>query len=125
MRPQRHHAFGVDTTSKLDRLELVAALLERDAVNNRAWLAELGTIPERRPSRALRVSRRWETITDKWISVARTGWAFSAAVAVDPRLHAGVRAAYGFAVDLATVTAAAATAIALITVTYLVLAPPV
>ncbi|HWK38661.1 MAG TPA: hypothetical protein VNR88_07075 [Hyphomicrobium sp.] len=125
MRPQRHHAFGIDTVSKLDRLELVAALLERDAVNNRAWLTELGAIPERRPSRALRASRRWEKITGEWIDAARTGWAFTIAVAVDPRLHAGLRAAYRFCIDLIAVTAAAFVAIALIVATYLVLAPPV
>jgi len=125
MRPQRHQSFGVDTTSQLARLELVAALLERDAANNRAWLTELGAIPERRPSRALRVSRRWEKIADNCISAGRAGWGFSVAVATDPRLHAVLRAAYGFAFDLAAVTAAAVVAIALIIATYLVLAPPV
>jgi len=126
MRPQRHHAFGIDTAaSKLDRLELVAALLERDAVNNRAWLTELGAIRERKPSRAVRVSRRWEKIADRWMGAARTGWALTLAVAADRRVHAGLRAAYGFCVDLVAVTAAAFTAIALVVATYLVLAPPV
>lgn len=125
MRPQRHHAFGTNTASKLDRLELVAALLERDAVNNRAWLGELGAIPQRRRSRTQGISRRWGKIADKWIGAARTGWALTVAVATDRRLHAGLRAAFGFCIDLAAVTAAAFTAIAFIIAVYLVLAPPV
>ena len=73
----------------------------------------------------MRASRRWEKIADGSINAARSGWAFTVAVAVDPRLHAGFRAAYGFAVDLAAVTAAAVIAIALIIATYLVAVPPV
>ena len=79
----------------------------------------------RKPSRAVRVSRRWEKIADRWMGAARTGWALTLAVAADRRVHAGLRAAYGFCVDLVAVTAAAFTAIALVVATYLVLAPPV
>ena len=125
MRPHRHQVFGTDTASKLDRLELVAALLERDAINNRAWLRELGAIPERKLSRTLKLSRRWEKTIDNGIEAARTGTAFTVAVATDPRLHAGLRAIYAFAVDLVVVTTAAGAGIVLVTLAYLLLAPPV
>ena len=48
MRPNRQQTFRTDAAAKLDQLELVAALLERDATNNRAFINEINSAYSRR-----------------------------------------------------------------------------
>ena len=48
MRPNRQQTFRTASAAKLDQLELVAALLERDATNNRAFINEINSAYARR-----------------------------------------------------------------------------
>jgi hypothetical protein len=125
MRPQRQQVFRTDAAAKLDQLELFAALLERDATNNRALIAELRTASPPRPASKLRLVRRWLKFAHAASGAARATVALTVAVATSPRLHAALRAVYAFIVDFAIVLGMAVAAVAILTAAFLLEAPPV
>lgn len=125
MRPQRQHVFRSDAAAKLDRLELVAALLERDATNNRALLAELGALSARRASPGTRALRRWRKLIHASRTAARMVGSMAVAIATSRQLRAALRASYAFAVDFAIVLSTAAAAVVILTAAFALTAPPV
>jgi hypothetical protein len=125
MRPQRQQTFRLDAASRLDDIELIAALLERDATNNRVHVAERGApllpIKRRRPSRMV-ASRR--------LALRGAGYARRVALGLmrltqHPRLYVLARTVCGFCVDFAVVLAAVAAAVLVVTGAFLIGAPPV
>ena len=119
MRPSRQQIFRTDAAAKLDRLELIAALLERDATNNRAFIAELAAYPPKRGAARLQGLR-------KFAGRVRAGIVLiaSTTVARSRQVHAAIRAVYWFVVDFAIVLSAAATAVAILAAAFLLTAPP-
>ena len=121
MRPSRQQIFRTDAAAKLDRLELIAALLERDATNNRAF-AELAAYPPERGAARLQGLRKFAgRVHAGIVLVAST----VVAVARSRQLHAAIRAVYRFAVDFAIVLSVAAGAAVILAVAFLLTAPPV
>jgi hypothetical protein len=124
MRPQRPQVFYAETSAKLDRLELIAALLERDATNNRVLITELGAEPAPKARVRARLSRRWRALVDATSAGARIAVSVAGAIATSPRLHTVLRAVYGFTVDFAVVLATGCAAVAALTIAFLLVAPP-
>jgi hypothetical protein len=124
MRSQRSLAFQYDASKKLDRLELIAALLERDASHNRAWIAELGHLPATRSRRARRMPH-FGRYAVAGLGAARTAWRLAVAVATSKRLHAGIWEAYVFIVDFAVVFGAILAGMAILAIAVMIAAPPV
>jgi hypothetical protein len=125
MRPQRQQIFRSDAAAKLDRLEVIAALLERDATNNRALIAEYYALSPPRTSSATRVSRRWRKFVHACRTAIRAVGSRAVAVATSPRLYAALRAIYAFVVDFAIVLGTATAAVAILTAAFVLTAPPV
>lgn len=124
MRPQRQHIFRMDAASRLDDIELVAALLVRDASNSRAISAERGaTLLPMRPRRrlrfdkcgglALRASRLARRCASRIIDLAR-----------HPRLRAAAWEAWSFIVDVTILLSAALAAAVIVTAAVLIGASP-
>jgi hypothetical protein len=124
MRPQRPHVFNSDTAAKLDRLELIAALLERDATNNRAFIAELGAAVPRKSRRPSRVLRRWRKLACTCSTAVRGLVSLTTAIAISPRLHAALRAVFAFVIDFAIVLGVGTAAVAMLTAAFVLGAPP-
>lgn len=130
MRPRQRRQLSnrsrpANPFAELDRLELVAALLERDAINNRAWLTELGKRPPYHIPRWVRFSQRGQTL---WIGARECAdRAGEAAVAIikNHRLRWALRTGFAFALDLVCVVAALGFALAAIASAYAVFVPPV
>ncbi|MDH4982346.1 hypothetical protein [Hyphomicrobium sp. D-2] len=111
--------------AELDRLELGAALLERDAINNRAWLTELGKRPPYHIPRWVRFSRRGQKL---WISALEyADWTGETAVAIykNRRLRWALRTGFTFVLDLVCVVAALGFILAAIAVAYALFVPPI
>jgi hypothetical protein len=128
MRPTHHQVFQAGVAAKLNELELVAALLERDATNNRVLLVELSsayshtkTADENR--RAQRW-RRWRAFAPAVDATARHYVGGAKATARSPRLHAALRAGYAFVIDFAIVMATACAGVAVLALAILLAAPP-
>jgi hypothetical protein len=125
MRPQRQQIFRLDTAYRLDDIELIAALLERDATNNRVHVAERGMlllpIRRHRPRRTVALRR----LALRGAGVVRRIGAGVADIARHPKLYAAARAIYGFCVDFMVVLAAVFAAVVVVTGAFLVGAPPV
>jgi hypothetical protein len=129
MRPNKHQVFRTDAAAKLDQLELIAALLERDATNNRVLVAELGsTYSHRKTAAEVRRSQRWH----KWWKVAHAANAVAhrciaaaKALARSRRLHSAIRTGFAFGVDFAVVLVVACAGVAALAIAILVTAPPV
>src|SRR5262245_39018290 len=129
MRPQRPQAFQTDASRKLDRLELVAALLERDASQHRALTAELSDLVQTRPRRSKRkmpdIVPDWGSLAVASVATARATQRWSVGVVTSKRVRAALREAYDFAVDFTVVLGVAAAGAVILTVALLVAAPPV
>ena len=103
MRPNRQQTFRTASASKLDQLELVAALLERDATNNRAFINEINSAYSRRAAgrthkRLLRlraVARSTQSVVVRVVSTTM-------AVVRSRQVRAAIRAVVAFAVDFAS-----------------------
>jgi hypothetical protein len=121
MRASRQQIFRTDAAAKLDRLELIAALLERDATNNRAFIAEIAAYPPKRGATWLQGPRKFAVrVRAGIVLVAST----TVAVARSRQVHAAIRAVYWFVVDFAIVLSAAAAAVAILAAAFLLTAPP-
>ena len=121
MRPSRQQIFRTDAAAKLDRLELIAALLERDATNNRAFIAEIAAHPRKPGAQRLQGLRKLAgRIHAGVVLVAST----AVAVARSRQVHAAIRAVYRFVVDFAVVLSVAAAAVAILAAALLLTAPP-
>jgi hypothetical protein len=125
MRPQRPQVFQSDASRKLDRLELIAALLERDASQNRAWLAELGGPAHKRPRRFKHVMPDWAELAVGGIAGARATRRRLVAAVTSNRLRSALREAGDFIFDFAVVLGVAAAGTAIFTAALLIAAPPV
>jgi hypothetical protein len=125
MRPQRPQAFQSDASRKLDRLELIAALLERDASQHRAWVAELSGSPPTRPRRSKRMLPNWGRLAVAGIAGARATGRWALAIVTSKRLRAAMREAYDFIFDFAVVLGVAMAGGVILTAALLLAAPPV
>jgi hypothetical protein len=130
MRPQPISVFRTDAASRLDDLELVAALFERDVTNGRAIHAERGTpLPPMRRRRKHQLlsqaSTRSAAATAAVAAQARHVGARVQHAVVHPRLLSAVRATTGFAVDLIRVTSIGVAATAALVIAISLAAPPV
>jgi hypothetical protein len=124
MRPQRSQAFQSDASKKLDRLELITALLERDVSHHRAWVAELSGLTPTRPRRSKRAVTDWSKLVVAGITGARATRGLAVAIVTSNRLRVAVRAAYDFIFDFAVVLSVAITGLAILTAALLLAAPP-
>src|SRR4029078_13197170 len=102
MRPNRQQIFRTDAADKLDRLGVIAALLERDATNNRAFIAELRSgyshgQRKPRPFGKLRKGARRHVSAGGWI-IATT-----VTIARSRQVRGAVRAVFAFVVDFGVV----------------------
>jgi hypothetical protein len=125
MRPSPVNIFRMDGAEKLDQLELIAALLERDATNNRHLLNDLGylgapaaTGKKRRPPspwlrRAAAVKACVRSIVAAVMKVVRSRHTRAAIVAV-----------CAFIVDFAVILAVGGAATAILAAAVLIAAPP-
>jgi hypothetical protein len=125
MRPQRSQAFQSDAFRKLDQLELIAALLERDVSHHRAWVAELSGLTPARPRRAKRMMPDWARLAVAGISGARAVHRQAVAIVTSKRLHAALRQAYAFIFDFVVILGAVIAGVVILTVALLLAAPPV
>ena len=126
MRPNRQQTFRTDAAAKLDHLELVAALLERDATNNRAFINEINSVYSRRGAGRthkrllrLRAVARGAGSTAAWV-VSTT-----LAIARSRPVRASIAATYAFAVDFAVVLSVLSAAAMILAAAFLLTAPPV
>jgi hypothetical protein len=125
MRPNRQQIFRADAAAKLDQLELIAALLERDATNNRAVIAELcSTYPRVAGGRGPRLRRLRQLALGTNAAVTRVV-ATTVVIARSRRVRAGLRAVYAVIVDFALVMSVACAAVAILAAAFLLTAPPV
>ena len=124
MRPQRSQAFQSDASRKLDRLELIAALLERDVSHHRAWVAELGGLTPARPRRFKRMMPHWGKFAVAGIAGAHAMYRQAVLVVTSKRLHAALREAYDFLFDFALVLGVAVAGVVILTAALLFAAPP-
>jgi|SoiMethySBSTD1v2_1073268.scaffolds.fasta_scaffold335189_2 hypothetical protein len=124
MRPQRSQAFQSDASRKLDRLELIAALLERDASHHRAWVAELSGLTPTAPRRFKRVMPNWGKLVVAGVASTRATRRLAVAIVTSKRLHAALREAYDFSFDFAVVLGVAITGLLILTAALLLAAPP-
>jgi hypothetical protein len=125
MRPNRQPVFRTDAAAKLDQLELIAALLERDATNNRAVIAELcSSYPRTARARAQR-PRRWRKFALGANAAVTRVVTATVAIARSRRVRVAIRAVYAVAVDFTLVMSVACAAVAILTAAFLLTAPPV
>ena len=126
MRPQRREVFRTDAASRLDDIELIAALLERDAVNGQAIRVERGgyVVPRRRRKRPSSLRRARQKIASRSSDV-RHAAVTAGHLMVHPRVFACVRASGGFIVDLALVLATFTAGTAGVALVYLIAVPPI
>ncbi|KWT71294.1 hypothetical protein APY04_0545 [Hyphomicrobium sulfonivorans] len=111
--------------AELDRLELGAALLERDAINNRAWLTELGKRPPYHIPRWVRFSRRGQKL---WIGALECAdWTSETAVTIykNRRLRWVLRTGFAFVLDLVCVVATLGFILAAVAFAYALFVPPI
>jgi len=121
MRPNRQNIFRTDAAAKLDRLELIAALLQRDATNNRAFIAEIAAIPRKPGSVRLQGLRKFAGGVRAGVVLATST---TVAVARSRQVHAAIGAIYRFFVDFAIVLSVAAGAVIILAAAFLLTAPP-
>lgn len=126
MRPNRQQTFRTDAAAKLDQLELVAALLERDATNNRAFISEINSAYSRRAAtltqkQLLRLLALARAVQSTAVRVAKT----TLAVARSPQVRAAIYAVVAFAIDFTVVLSVAGAAVIALTAAVLLAAPPV
>jgi hypothetical protein len=126
MRPNRQQTFRTDAAGKLDQLELVAALLERDATNNRAFINEINSANSRqatgRPhNRLLRLRAIARGTQSAAVWVVST----TLAIARSRQVRAANLAVYAFAVDFAVVLSVVSAAVIILAAAFLLTAPPV
>jgi hypothetical protein len=124
MRPNRQQIFRTDAADKLDRLELIAALLERDATNNRAFIAELRSgYPH-----SLRKPRHFGKLRKLVAGTYLTGVGIvstAVAIARSRQVRAAIRAVFAFVIDFGVVISVAGAAVAILAAAFLLTAPPV
>jgi hypothetical protein len=125
MGSQPSRVFRTNAASRLDDLELVAALFERDVSKGRAVCTERGVRvpPMRRRKRLL--SHRARLPTAKVAALGRGVAIGTKHVAQHPRLFAAVDATAGFIIDLAIVLSTGVAATAILVAAYVIAAPPV
>jgi hypothetical protein len=120
MRPQRSQAFQSDASRKLDRLELIAALLERDASHHRAWVAELSGLTPTRQRRSKRAMATWSKLVIAGTAGVRATRRLAVAIVTSKRLHAGIWEAYVFIVDFAVVFGAILAGMAILAIAVMI-----
>lgn len=126
MRPQPSQAFRTDAATRLDNLEIVTALFERDATNAEAICIERGaTVQPRRRRRRPRLRSRLATISATGAVKARRASSIVRHFTLHPRLLSGARATGAFIADLTIVLSTGCAAVTVLTIAYMLGAPPV
>ena len=126
MRPNRQQTFRTDAAAKLDQLDLVAALLERDATNNRAFISEIDSAYPRRAAslthkRLLKLLALARAVQSAAVRVATT----TLAIARSPQVRAAIHAVVAFAIDFTVILSVAGAAVIALSAAVLLAAPPV
>ncbi len=113
-----------ELAAQLSQLELGAALVERDARNGRAMLAEIGIVlpVKRRRLSAVRARSRatLQAAIRTWVLVL----AWHVRILKSPRLAAGVRNTRRWIIDCLTGLSLASVMLASLVLAILVMAPP-
>ena len=126
MRPNRQQTFRADAAAKLDQLELVAALLERDATNNRAFINEINSAYSRQAAGRTHKRLLWlRAIARGTQSAAVRVVSTTLAIARSRQVRAAISAVYAFAIDFAVVLSVVSAAVIILTAAFLLTAPPV
>jgi hypothetical protein len=124
MRPNRQQIFRTDAADKLDRLELIAALLERDATNNRAFIAELRSGYPHGRGKPPVFGKLRKLAVGAYAAGARVV-SITVAIARSRQVRAAIRAIFEFVVDFGIVMSAICSAVAILAAAFLLTAPPV
>lgn len=119
MRPSGRDSFEAGTAQKLDQLELVAALLERDVTNASALIAELGHVTAGR-----RLAPRGPALHTRIGGIAVTTGAAVLGFATSRRTRAAIHVTLVFIFDFVVGLAAGCVAVAAIAAALLAFAPP-
>jgi hypothetical protein len=125
MRPQPSRVFRTNAASRLDDVELIAALLERDATKAGAVSIERGV---RVASKRRRVPSVRYRMSAKGAKIATAGRGIAKGtrhVVLDPRLFYVLDATGGFLLDLMIVLGAGAATLAVLIGGVLLAAPPI
>lgn len=125
MRPNRQQIFRADAAAKLDQLELIAALLERDATNNRAVFAEICSSYPRKAGAGAQRPRHGRKLAQAANAVATRVASTTVSIARSPRLHVAIRTIYALVVDFGLVLSVAGAAVVILAAAFLLTAPPV
>lgn len=126
MRPQPSQVFRTDAAARLDSLELITALLERDVTNAEAICIERGApVQPRRRRRRRPLLYRLATISATSTARARRIGGIVRYFTLHPRLFSGARATGAFVTDLMIVLSTVCAAVAILTVAFVLGAPPV
>ena len=126
MRPNRQQTFRADAAAKLDQLELVAALLERDATNNRAFINEINSAYSRQAAGRTHKRLLWlRAIARGTQSAAVRVVSTTLAIAHSRQVRAAILAVHAFAIDFAVVLSVVSAAVIILTAAFLLTAPPV
>lgn len=125
MRAQRQQVFRTSATSRLDAIELTAALLVRQAINNRAVIVERSAPVLSAPGHRRRRFVRCRNIARRGGALSRRCAAAIVGLALHPRLHAAARETWAFGADTVVVLSTALVAVAVLAAAILIGAPPV
>jgi len=124
MRPQQLQSSRSGVLSRLDDVELVAALLERSAGGTSAFCAERGAPMAPVPAERLRWHLRVREASASGFTKAQRKLRATARAAVHPRIIAGIRAVAHFVIDLARVLLVVASGLVAVAVAVMLAAPP-
>jgi hypothetical protein len=125
MRPQQLQAYRSGVASRLDDVELVAALLERAAGGTRAFCAERGAPMAPVPGERLRWRVRVREASVRGFGEALKFVRSTARSAFHPRIIRAISAALHFVIDLARVLLVVASGLLVVAIAVMLAAPPV
>jgi len=125
MRPQQLQALHSGVGSRLDDVELVAALLERAAGGTQSFCAERGAPMAPIPAEKLRWRLRVRQASVRCLTRARRQVRATVRSVFHPRIIAAFVAAADFAVDLARVLFVVASGLVAAAIAVMLAAPPI
>ncbi len=124
MRPQQLQAFRSGVVSRLDDVELVAALLERSAGGTSAFCAERGAPMAPIPAEKLSWHLRLREASVSGFTKAQRHARATVRAALHPRIIAGITAVAHLVIDLARVLVVVASGFVAVAVAIMLAAPP-
>ena len=125
MRPQQLQAIRGGVASRLDDVELVAALLERAAGGTRAFCAERGAPMAPVPREKMRWHVRVREVCARGFGEALRHARATVRSAFHPHIIGAIRAAAHFVADLVRVLLVVASGLLVVAIAVMLAAPPV